>query len=31
MGKLRGAAQIMLALPGNFAHPTMIGFMESIH
>jgi hypothetical protein len=29
--KLRGAAQIMRALPGNFAHPTTIGFMESIH
>jgi len=28
---LRGAAQITLALPGNFSHPTMIGFMEAIH
>jgi hypothetical protein len=28
--KLRGAVRIMIAVPGNFAHPK-IGFTESIH
>jgi hypothetical protein len=27
--KLRGAVRIMIAAPGNFAHPTAI--MESVH
>jgi hypothetical protein len=29
--KLRGAVRIMIAVPGNFAHPTLIAIMESIH
>ena len=29
--KLRTFSAIMIAVPGNFAHPTAIGFMESIH
>jgi hypothetical protein len=29
--KLRSAVRIMIAVPGNFAHPTLIGFTESIH
>jgi hypothetical protein len=28
---LRTFSAIMIAVPGNFAHPTAIGFMESIH
>jgi NhaP-type Na+/H+ and K+/H+ antiporter len=29
--KLRGAVPIMIAVPGNFAHPARIGFTESIY
>jgi hypothetical protein len=28
--KLRSSAQIIPAVPGNFAHPTPVGFIESI-
>jgi hypothetical protein len=28
--KLRGAVRIMIAVPGNFAHPPLIGFTETL-
>jgi hypothetical protein len=31
VGKIAQLRAIMIAMPGNFAHPTLIGFMEAIH
>jgi hypothetical protein len=31
VGKIARLGAIMIAVPGNFAHPTVIGFMEPIH
>jgi hypothetical protein len=31
VGKIAQLSAIMIAVPGNFAHPTAIDFMESIH
>jgi hypothetical protein len=30
VGKIARRGAIMIAVPGNFAHPTLTGFMESI-
>jgi hypothetical protein len=30
VGKKRGAVRNTIAVPGNFAHPTLIGFTESV-
>jgi hypothetical protein len=31
VGKIAQLLAIIIPVPGNFAHPTLIGFMESIH
>jgi hypothetical protein len=30
VGKIARRRAILIAMPGNFAHPTVIGFMDSI-
>jgi hypothetical protein len=31
VGKIARLRAIIIAVPGNFAHPSLIGFMESMH
>jgi hypothetical protein len=31
VGKIAPFRAIVIAMPGNFAHPTLIGFLESVH
>jgi hypothetical protein len=30
VGKIARLGAIIIAVPGNFAHPTLIGFLESV-